>query len=113
MLISMAYLDQILPVSSTVEAVEVTRRVSICGPGLAKTLPTDVASPCVHCFREAGSCVSVPHSYFSCMCMYMYSIMYTHELTHAEHYLLMLDVDCETSRRRVMYTHPPCWGLAL
>ena len=63
MLMSMAYLDQILPVSSTVEAVEVTRRASICGPGLPKTLPTDVASPCVHCFREAGSCVSVLHAY--------------------------------------------------
>ena len=60
MLMSMA---QILPVSSTVEAVEVTRRASICGPGLPKTLPTDVASPCVHCFREAGSCVSVLHAY--------------------------------------------------
>ena len=65
MLMSMAYLDQILPVSSTVEAVEVTRRASICGPGLPKTLPTDVhvASPCVHCFQEAGSCVSVLHAY--------------------------------------------------
>ena len=31
----------------------------VCGSGLPKTLPTDVASPCVHCFREAGSCVSV------------------------------------------------------
>ena len=41
MLMSMT---QILPVSSTVEAVEVTRRAS-CGPGLPKTLPTDVASP--------------------------------------------------------------------
>ena len=29
MLMSMAYLDQILPVSSTVEAVEVTRRASM------------------------------------------------------------------------------------
>ena len=29
MLTSMAYLDQILPVSSTVEAVEVTRRASM------------------------------------------------------------------------------------
>ena len=65
MLMSMAYLDQILPVSSTVEAVHVTRR-AICGPGLPKTLPTDVASPCVYCFREAGSCVSVPHAHFSC-----------------------------------------------
>ena len=34
-----------------------------------KTLSTDVASPCVHCFREAGSCVSVLHAYFSCMRM--------------------------------------------
>ena len=42
------------------------------GPGLPKTLPTDVASPCVHCFREAGSCVSVPHAYFSCTRMYMF-----------------------------------------
>ena len=70
MLMSMAYLDQILPVLSTVEAVEVTRRASVRGPGLPKTLPTDVASPCVHCFREAGSCVyacvSVPHACFSC-----------------------------------------------
>ena len=41
------------------------------GPGLEKTLPTDVASPCVHCFREAGSCVSVPHAYFSCTRMYV------------------------------------------
>ena len=31
---------------------------------------TDVASPCVHCFREAGSCVSVLHAYFSCTRMY-------------------------------------------
>ena len=31
-----------------------------------KHLPTDVASPCIHCFREAGSCVSVLHAYFSC-----------------------------------------------
>ena len=60
MLMSMAYLDQILPVSSTVEAVEVTRG-GVCGPGLPKTLPADVASPCVHCFP--GSCVSVQHAY--------------------------------------------------
>ena len=33
---------------------------------VCQTLPTDVASPCVHCFREAGSCVSVLHAYFSC-----------------------------------------------
>ena len=65
MLMSMAYLDQILPVLSTVEAVE-EHEGRVCGPGLAKTLPTNVASPCVHCFREAGSCVSVPHAYFSC-----------------------------------------------
>ena len=58
MLMSMAYLDQILPVSSTVEAVEVTRRASMWSWVAKKTLPTDVASPCVHCFREAGSCVS-------------------------------------------------------
>ena len=77
MLISMAYLDQILPVSSMVEAVQVTRRVSMwswfakittyrrSSPGL---------SPCVHCFREAGSCISVPHAYFSCTRMYVYSL---------------------------------------
>ena len=49
-------------------------------------LPTDVAGLCVHCFREAGSCVSVPHAYFSCTRMYVYSIiiiMYTHKPTHA------------------------------
>ena len=40
-----------------------------CGPGLPKTLPTDVASLCVQCFREVGSCVSVPHAYFSCILM--------------------------------------------
>ena len=56
MLMSMAYLDQILLVSSTVEAVEVTRRASTWS---WFALPTDVASPCVHCFREAGSCLSV------------------------------------------------------
>ena len=55
-----------------------------------KTRPTDVASTCVHCFRETSSCISVPHAYFSCTRMYVYSIiMYTHELTHAQHYLLM------------------------
>ena len=32
-----------------------------------KTLPTYVASPCVHCFREAGSCVSVQHANLYCM----------------------------------------------
>ena len=48
MLMSMA---QILPVSSTVEVVEVTRRAS-CGPGLPKTLPTDVASPVQRLWRE-------------------------------------------------------------
>ena len=54
-------------VSSTVEAeaVEVTRRASTWS-WFSKTLPTDVASPCVHCFREAGSCVSVQHAFFSC-----------------------------------------------
>ena len=34
-------------------------------------LPTDVASPCVHCFREAGSYVSVLHAYFSCTRMHI------------------------------------------
>ena len=29
----------------------------------ANNTPTDIASPCVHCFREAGSCVSVQHAY--------------------------------------------------
>ena len=48
MLMSMA---QILSVSSTVEAVEVTRRAS-CGPGLPKTLPTDVASPVQRLWRD-------------------------------------------------------------
>ena len=63
-----AHAHYILPVSSMVDAVEATRRAR-CSPGLPKTLPTDVASPCVHCFREAGSCVSVLHAYFSCTCM--------------------------------------------
>ena len=40
--LSTAYLDQILPVSSTVEAVEVTRRASTWS-WFAKKLPTDVA----------------------------------------------------------------------
>ena len=45
----------------------------VCGPGLPKTLPTDVASPCVHCFREAGwpSCISLLYMYFSCLRMDM------------------------------------------
>ena len=73
MLMSTAYL---LPVSSTVEAVQVIRRASVCGPGFPKTLPTDVASRVFTAFREAGSCVSVPHAYFS-------HVLYTHELTHA------------------------------
>ena len=64
MLMSMAYLDHILLVSSTVEAVDVARRASTWS-WFAKNLPTDVASPCVHCFREAGSCVSVQHAYFA------------------------------------------------
>ena len=88
MLISMAYLDQILPVSSTVEAPEVTRRASICGPGLPKTLPTDVASPCVHCFREAGSCICVQHAYLYRMrisrvraCVFF---VYAHDIYTAE-----------------------------
>ena len=51
MLMSMAYIDQILPVWSTMEAVKVTRIATI-GSGLPKTLPTKVA---VHCFQEAGS----------------------------------------------------------
>ena len=53
----------------------------VCGPGLAKTLPTDIASPCSLFSRtEAGSCVSVPHAYFSCTHMYVYSMhMYSHE----------------------------------
>ena len=48
-----------------------TKGEYIYGPGLPKILPTDVASLCVHCFREAGSCVSVPHAYFSCTRMYV------------------------------------------
>ena len=74
MLMSMAYLDQILPVLSTVEAVEVTRRASVRGPGLPKTLPTDVASPCVFTVSEklvavyiCTACVSVLHAYLYCM----------------------------------------------
>ena len=83
MLMSMAYLDQILPVSSTVEAVH---EGQVCGPGLPKTLPTDVASPCVHCFQEAVAAylyrirISRVHA---CMCFIIIIIMYTHELTHA------------------------------
>ena len=64
MLMSMAYLDQILPVSSTAETVEVT------GPGLPKT-PTDV------CSLFSRSCVCVPHAYFSCTRMYMFCFFFT------------------------------------
>ena len=81
MLISMAYLDQILPVSSTAEAVQVTRRASMWS-WLPKRLPTDVASPCVHCLQEASSCVSVPHAYFSCTHMYVF-YNYVHPQTYA------------------------------
>ena len=81
MLMSMA---QIFPNSSTVEAVEVTRRASIC----VCQIPTDVASPCVHCFREAGSCVSVQHAYLycmriSCVCTCVF-LVYTHDIHAAE-----------------------------
>ena len=54
--------------SSTVEAVHVTRRTSTWSWFAKNTIPTNVASPCVHCFP--GSCVSVQHAYlyayFSC-----------------------------------------------
>ena len=43
MLMSMAYLDQILPVSSTVEAVHVTRRASMWSWFATNTIPTDIA----------------------------------------------------------------------
>ena len=59
MLMSMVYLDQILPVSSTVEALEVTLRVSM--------------------WSWFASCVSVSHAYFLCTCIHVF--MYTHELT--------------------------------
>ena len=47
-------------------------------PGLPKTLPTDVASPCVHCFP--GSCVSVQHAYLYSMriCTACVFIVYAH-----------------------------------
>ena len=56
MLMSMA---QILPVSSTVEAVEVTRRASMWS-WLAKTLPTDVASPVQKLRRENQASANKP-----------------------------------------------------
>ena len=70
-----------LPVSSTVEAVEVTRRASTWSWFAENTLPTDVASPCVHCFREAGrsSCVSV---YTACV-----FLVYAHDTPpRVQHY---------------------------
>ena len=54
------------PVSARFEHGGGSTRNTKGGPGLPKTLPTDVASPCVHCFREAGSCVSALHAGFSC-----------------------------------------------
>ena len=69
-----AHLDQILPISSTVEG-------RVCGSGLPKTLPTDihvhVADLCVHCFREACSIctASIVHA--------IIIFMYTHQLTYA------------------------------
>ena len=36
--------------TTNVEAAEVTQRANMW----SKTLTTDVASPCVHCFRKAG-----------------------------------------------------------
>ena len=50
----------------------------VCGLGLPKT-NIHVAVPYAHCFREAGSCVSVPHAR---TLMYMY-VHYIHKLTHA------------------------------
>jgi hypothetical protein len=47
---SMAYLDQILPVSE--HGGGNTKGEYICGPGLLKTLPTDVASPIQKLWRE-------------------------------------------------------------
>ena len=67
MLMSMAYLDQILHGGGSRSNTKGEYVVLVW----QKTLPTEVASPCVHCFREAGSCVSVLHAYFSCMLMYI------------------------------------------
>ena len=59
------------------EAVELTQRASMWS-WFAKTIPTDIASTCVHCFREAGrylysmrictACVFLVHAqaYFLC-----------------------------------------------
>ena len=42
-----------------------------CREDGCETLPTDVASPCVHCFREAGSCVSAKHAYLYTACVFL------------------------------------------
>ena len=64
MLMSMAYLDQILPVLSTVEAVEVTRRaVLVCQKHY---LPTFTVSEKLVAAYICTACVSVLHACFSC-----------------------------------------------
>ena len=77
----MAYLDQILPVSSTVEAVEVTRSANVCGPGLPKTLPTDLAT--LRVLAICTACVFLMYAHVRVFCVRVFAIMHTHELTHA------------------------------
>ena len=101
MLMSMAYLDQILPVSSTVEAVQVIRRVS-SGPGLPKILPTDVASPCVHCLKLVAAFLYRMRisRVRACTCIH-----YVYPRTYA--CVMLPTVARETARRRA-YTYAHC-----
>ena len=79
MLISMGYLNQILPVSSMVEAAEVTRRPSMLVLVCQKHyLPMQLAHVFT-VFEKLVACTSVPYVYFSCTHMYDI-IMYTHKL---------------------------------
>ena len=56
------YLNRILPISSTVEGVEVIQRASMLSWFAKNATYQHSYSPCVHCLQEAGSCIFVLHS---------------------------------------------------